>query len=103
MIKQFILICVLGAFVVSCGHDSARTQQVRSAAALDLGCEESAIELVEEDPMRVRVQGCGETMIYMYRCRAVSRHGGSYGESASAASIQECRWAPVPDGKYEDS
>lgn len=99
MIKETILICALGVCVAGCGHDSARTQQVRSAAAIDLRCEESAIELVEEEPMRVRVEGCGETMTYMYRCRAVSRYGGSYGESARQAAVQECRWAPVDESQ----
>jgi hypothetical protein len=97
MMKHTILICALGACVVGCGHDSARTQQVRSAAAVDLGCEESAIKFVEEEPTRVRVEGCGDAMTYRYQCRAVSRYGGPYGESASEAAVQECRWAPVEE------
>ncbi len=66
-----------------CGHESAATQQVRSAAELDLECDASVIEFVEDAPMEKRVTGCGRTLTYMYRC------------SPTAGGGQECRWKPV--------
>lgn len=66
-----------------CGHESAATQQVRSAAELDLECDASVIEFVEDAPMEKRVTGCGRTLTYMYRCNPTAGGG------------QECRWKPV--------
>ena len=70
-------------FVVACGHESAATQQIRSAAAGDLDCEASVIEFVEDAPMEKRVTGCGRTLTYMSRCNPAEGGG------------QECRWRPV--------
>ena len=78
----FLLLLVLG---VGCGHESAATQQVRSAAAVDLSCDESVIEFVEDAPMEKRVAGCGRTLTYMYKC------------NPSAGGGQDCRWKSVPD------
>ena len=77
---QVAAIMVLG---LGCGHESAATQQVRSAAAVDLECEESQIEFVEDAPMEKRVSGCGRTLTYMYKCNPASGGG------------QDCRWKPV--------
>jgi len=68
-----------------CGHESATTQQVRSAAAVDLDCEASMIEFVDDKPMMKRVSGCGRTLTYMHRCIAVAGGG------------QSCHWMPVRD------
>jgi hypothetical protein len=68
-----------------CGHESAATQQIRSAASVDLECDASMIEFVDDEPMAKRVTGCGRTLTYMYKCNA--EPGG--GES--------CRWKPVRD------
>ena len=68
-----------------CGHESAATQQVRSAAAVDLQCEASMIEFVDDSPAKKRVSGCGRTLNYMYKCNPIT--GGS----------QHCRWKPVRD------
>jgi hypothetical protein len=73
------------ALVWGCGHESAATQQIRSAASVDLECDASMIEFVDDEPMRKRVSGCGRTLTYMYKCNAMA--GG--GES--------CRWRPVRD------
>lgn len=66
-----------------CGHESAATQQIRSAAAADLECDAAVIEFVEDAPMEKRVTGCGRTLTYMYRCNATEGGG------------QSCRWKPV--------
>ena len=73
------------ALSLGCGHESAATQQIRSAAAVDLDCDESVIEFVDSSPMQQRVTGCGRTLTYMYKCNP-SPNGG-----------QDCRWKPVRD------
>lgn len=75
--------------VLGCGHESAATQQIRSAAAVDLDCDESMIELVDDDPMVKRASGCGRTLTYMYRCNPTAGGG------------QDCRWRPVRDDRNE--
>lgn len=72
------------ALLLACGRESAATQQIRSAAAVDLGCDESQIELVNDKPMMKRATGCGRTLTYMYKCTATSGR-------------DECRWTPVRD------
>jgi hypothetical protein len=72
------------ALLLACGRESAATQQIRSAAAVDLDCDESQIELVYDEPMVKRASGCGRTLTYMYKC------GTSNGR-------QQCRWKPVRD------
>lgn len=73
------------ALVWGCGHESAATQQIRSAASVDLECDASMIEFVDDEPMRKRVSGCGRTLTYMYKCNAMVDGGES------------CRWRPVRD------
>lgn len=68
-----------------CGHESAATQQVRTAAAVDLNCDASVIEFVDDEAMVKRVSGCGRTLTYMSKCNATSGGG------------QDCRWKAVRD------
>lgn len=91
MVKHVVLVTALSTtlFVAlsllwGCGHESAATQQVMSAAAVDLSCDKSALEFVEDAPMQKRVSGCGRTLTYMYKCNAASGGG------------QDCRWKAVP-------
>jgi hypothetical protein len=81
-IAQFAAMMLLSS---GCGHESAATQQVRSAAAVDLDCDASMIEFVDDKAMAKRVSGCGRTLTYMYKC------------SAAAGGGQDCRWKPVRD------
>lgn len=76
---------VLLALTAACGHESAATQEVRSAASVDLECEPSQVELVDDSPMVKRVTGCGKTLTYMYKCNPAEGGG------------QDCRWKPVRD------
>jgi hypothetical protein len=78
-------LAAVAVFVVGCGHESAAIQEVRSAAAVDLECDPSMIELVVDKPMLKRVTGCGRTLTYMYEC--VAQSGGG----------QSCRWKAVRD------
>ena len=72
-------------FAAACGHESAATQQVRNAASVDLECDPSQLEFVDDSPMQKRISGCGKTLTYMYKCNATSGGG------------QDCRWKPVRD------
>lgn len=85
MLNRVVYIAAVASLVWGCGHESAATQQVRSAASVDLECEASMIEFVDDKPMEKRVTGCGRTLTYMYKC------------SASAGGGQACRWKPVRD------
>ena len=85
MWKAFIGVVGIASLAFACGHESAATQQVRSAAAVDLECEASMIEFVDDSPTQKRVSGCGRTLNYMYKC------------SPSAGGGQDCRWKPVRD------
>ena len=76
-------VVLLLMLALGCGHESAATQQVRSAAEADLDCDAAVIEFVEDAPMEKRVTGCGRTLTYMYRCKAIAGGG------------QSCRWKPV--------
>jgi hypothetical protein len=84
-VVQVAAITVLSLLGLGCGHESAATQQVRSAAAVDLDCDASMIEFVDEQPMVKRVSGCGRTLTYMSKCNPTSGGG------------QDCRWKPVRD------
>ena len=81
--RSFQLLLV--ACMAACGHESAATQQIRSAASVDLECEASQIELIDDSPMKKRASGCGKTLTYMYKCKPTSGGG------------QDCRWKPVRD------
>jgi hypothetical protein len=83
MFKLLFFVCLV--VFIGCGHESAATQQIRSAAAVDLSCDESVIEIVEDAPMEKRVSGCGRTLTYMYKCNPTPGGG------------QDCRWKAVPD------
>ena len=85
MLKRFVYVAAIAALGLGCGHESAATQQIRSAASVDLECDASMIEFVDDEPMRKRVTGCGRTLTYMYKCNAAAGGG------------QSCRWKPVRD------
>lgn len=85
MSERALVLLAAATFAVGCGHESAAIQEVRTAAAVDLECESSMIEFVDDQPMRKRVTGCGRTLTYMYRC--VAEAGGG----------QTCRWKAVRD------
>ncbi len=85
MSKRELILVAAAAFIAGCGHESAAIEQVRSAAAVDLECEGSMIEFIDDQPMRKRVSGCGRTLTYMYQC--VPESGGG----------QSCRWKAVRD------
>ena len=85
MSKKAVFLAVATAFFAGCGHESAATQQVRSAASVDLECDASMIEFVQDEPLQKRVTGCGRTLTYMYKCNSTAGGG------------QSCRWKPVRD------
>jgi len=85
MPMKLVQVAAIILLSLGCGHESAATQQIRSAAAVDLDCDASMIEFVDDQAMAKRVSGCGRTLTYMYRCNATA--GGS----------QSCRWKPVRD------
>lgn len=83
MLSRAVLVATITLPGLGCGHESAATQQVRSAASVDLECDASTIEFVEDDPMEKRVTGCGRTLTYMYKCNPAAGGG------------KDCRWKPV--------
>ncbi len=85
MPKNVIRVAAIMVLSLGCGHEPAAMQQVRGAAAVDLDCDESMIEFVDDEPMVKRVSGCGRTLTYMYKCNAAAGGG------------QDCRWKPVRD------
>ncbi|KPK17773.1 MAG: hypothetical protein AMJ62_00535 [Myxococcales bacterium SG8_38] len=85
--KRAFEIAAATLLVLGCGHESAATQQIRTAAAVDLDCDESVIELADDGPMVKRASGCGRTLTYMYRCNPTAGGG------------QDCRWRPVRDDR----
>jgi hypothetical protein len=87
MLKRVVYVAAIAALGLGCGHESAATQQIRSAASVDLECDASMIEFVDDEPMRKRVTGCGRTLTYMYKCNAATGGG------------QSCRWKPVRDDR----
>lgn len=89
MRSKVIQVAAIMALVLGCGHESAATQQIRSAAAVDLDCDASVIEFVDDAAMQKRVTGCGRTLTYMYKCNP-TRGGG-----------KDCRWKPVQDDSNE--
>ncbi len=89
-----MLLSVLGLVVLvvlvvlaglGCGHEPAATQEVRSAASVDLDCDPSMIEFVGNAPTVKRVSGCGRSLTYMSKCNATAGGG------------QDCRWKAVRD------
>ena len=85
MPKKVVQVAAIMVLSMGCGHESAATQQVRSAAAVDLDCDASMIEFVDDQAMVKRVSGCGRTLTYMSKCNATSGSG------------QTCSWKPVRD------
>jgi hypothetical protein len=84
-VAAFMVLSLLVSLLVACGHESVATQQVRSAAAVDLSCDASMIEFVGDEAMVKRVSGCGRSLTYMSKCNPTSGGG------------QDCRWKPVRD------
>jgi hypothetical protein len=84
-VAAIMALSLIGLIAVGCGHESAATQQVRSAAAVDLDCDASMIEFVDDEAMVKRVSGCGRTLTYMSKCNATAGGG------------QACSWKPVRD------
>jgi hypothetical protein len=85
MPKKVVQVAAIMLLGLGCGHESAATQQVRSAAAVDLDCDVSMIEFVDDEAMVKRVTGCGRTLTYMSKCNATAGGG------------QDCRWKAVRD------
>lgn len=85
MRSKAIQVAAIMALVSGCGHESAATQQIRSAAAVDLDCDASLIEFVDDAAMQKQVSGCGRTLTYMYKCTPIAGGG------------KNCRWKPVRD------
>lgn len=83
MPKKVVQVAAIMVLSLGCGHESAATQQVRSAAAVDLDCDASMIEFVDDGSMEKRVSGCGRTLTYMQRCNPTVGGG------------QDCHWRPV--------
>lgn len=84
-VAAIMALSLIGLMAVGCGHESAAIQQVRSAAAVDLDCDASMIEFVDDEAMVKRVSGCGRTLTYMSKCNATAGGG------------QACSWKPVRD------
>jgi hypothetical protein len=84
-VAAIMVFSLLGLVGLGCGHESAATQQVRSAAAVDLDCDASMIEFVDDEALVKRVSGCGRTLTYMSKCNATAGGG------------QACSWKPVRD------
>ena len=84
-VAAIMVFSLLGLLDLGCGHESAATQQVRSAAAVDLDCDASRIEFVDDEALVKRVSGCGRTLTYMSKCNATAGGG------------QACSWKPVRD------
>ncbi len=87
MPKHLVLVAtvfVSSLVVFGCGHESAATQEVLSAASVDLSCDRSVIEIVNDAPMEKRVSGCGRTLTYMNKCNPTPGGG------------QACKWKAVP-------
>ncbi|MGB5809663.1 MAG: hypothetical protein WBG86_03980 [Polyangiales bacterium] len=84
-IAALYVLCVVSVAIAGCGHESAATQQIMNAAAVDLSCDQSVLEFVEDKPMEKRVSGCGRALTYMYQCNPASGGG------------QTCKWKAVPD------
>lgn len=89
MSNKVVQVAAIMVVSLGCGHESAATQQVRSAAAVDLDCDASMIEFVDDSSMKKRVSGCGRTLTYMYKCNPTAGGG------------QDCRWKPVRDGSNQ--
>lgn len=83
MPRKVVLVVAFLVLGLGCGHEPAATQEVRSAASVDLDCDPSVIEFVDDKPMEKRVTGCGRTLTYMHKCNATAGGG------------TECRWRPV--------
>jgi len=84
-VAAIMVFSLLGLLDLGCGHESAATQQVRSAAAVDLDCDASMIEFVDDEALVKRVSGCGRTLTYMSKCNATAGGG------------RACSWKPVRD------
>jgi hypothetical protein len=82
-VAAVVALGLVGLVGVGCGHESAATQEVRSAASVDLDCDPSLIEIVDDKPMEKRVTGCGRTLTYMSKCNATAGGGAA------------CDWTPV--------
>jgi hypothetical protein len=67
---------VLLTIFAGCGGASASTSQLKTRAAFDLNCPESAIEVSELDKVTRGVRGCGKQRTYVESCK--SNEYGNY-------------------------
>ena len=82
MLRQFIFVLVALPLVVACA-ESAASQEVRTAAAVDLDCDPSEIELNEARPRQTIASGCGKEQFYRYKC------------FGAKSDKKDCKWVPI--------
>ena len=68
--------------------ESAASTDVRTAAAVDLECDESEIKLDERRPRQTVATGCGREQIYRYKCTSAPE---------GDRDRKECEWVPIAD------
>jgi hypothetical protein len=79
---------IVGAALLAsgCGHQATTaSQDVRSAAAVDLDCDPSEIKLDERRPQQTIASGCGKEQIYRYKC------------FGAKSDKKDCKWVPIAD------
>ena len=79
---------VAGLCLSACA-ETAASAEVRSAAAADLQCDESAVAIVDNSPGRKRVEGCGRSLTYVRSCGSAPPSAGAW--------AGRCQWSPYPD------
>lgn len=94
-----VFLAVVG--LSACGGESAINSQVRTKAASDFNCHQSAIEFVEDRPLEKRVRGCGQELIYARTCSGSGSRG--WHGSAGGDYTGSCQWvARIPEEESND-
>ena len=83
------ILAVLSFLTLAAGcAETAANAEVRSAAAVDLDCDESAVAIVDSSPGEKRVEGCGRSLVYTRSCGSAPASAGAW--------AGRCQWSAHP-------
>ncbi len=75
----FVVLLFVGLWFSTAGcGETAASLQVRSAAAADLDCDESAVVVADDRPYEKRVEGCGRSLTYVRYCGNADPEDGAW-------------------------
>ena len=86
-IRAVLSFLSVAAGLMGCA-ETAASAEVRSAAAVDLDCDETAVAIVDSSPGEKTVEGCGRSLVYTRSCGSAPASAGAW--------AGRCQWSAHP-------